>query len=286
MFFSTLRFLHISLFRLIGLMLFYVLRNRRAIAKTNLNFCFPAIKQNKSFNKNKVIKTLTKKSFINLGQTLGDFFFLKFYNNKNIDKYVEIKNIHYLKEAMSNGKGIILSSAHFGSWELAAHCLALKGFKSLIVHNQFRTLAFLNNFIKSQREFCGNNLVDKQNCFIKIYKRLKAGKIVTIVTDQYATETDGEFVPFLGKNSLTHKIFAQMSLKTGAPIICSFIFTLDPSKYVIEINKPIDPLEFKDKPNATYLMLKKHNEILENAIKRSPENWMWQHKRFKGVVEY
>ena len=284
MFLSTLRFIHISLFRLIGLILFYVLRNRRKIAKTNLSLCHDAIQLDITNKKN--IKRLTKKSFINLGQTLGDFLFLKFYAKKNIDKYVEIKNINYLEELKSNGKGIIISSAHFGSWELAAHCLALNGFKSLVVHNQFRTLAFLNNFIKSQREFCGNQLVDKQNCFIKIYKQLKAGKIITIITDQYATDTDGERIPFLGKDALTHKIFAKISLKTKAPIICAFIFTVAPSKYIIEINKPIDPLDFQDKPNATHLMLKTHNEILENAIKRSPKNWMWQHKRFKGIVEY
>jgi len=285
MFLSTLRFLHISLFRFIGLIFFYVLRNRKSIAKTNLDLCFDEISNDKKI-KDLEIKKLTKKSFINLGQTLGDFFFIKFYNNKNIDKYVEVKNINYLQESMANGKGVILSSAHFGSWELAAHCLALKGFKSLVVHNQFRTLAFLNNFIKSQREFCGNNLVDKQNCFIKIYKQLKAGKMITLITDQHANKIDGIPVSFLNKNVFTHKIFAQMSLKTGAPIICAFIFTKGPSKYVIEINKPIDPKDFKDKTNATYLILKKHNAILESAIKRSPENWMWQHKRFKGVVEY
>jgi len=269
MVFATLRLVHILFFRAVGKLFFYVFKKRRKIALQNVKRCGY-----------KPAKKIVKKSFVNLGHTLGDFLLLKFYTNKNIDKFVRVKNIDYLEQAISKGKGVILSGAHFGSWELAAHYLALKGYKSLILYNKFKKPYWLDGVVKKQRERNGNRLVDKKNSFLSLYKHLKNGGLTVLLTDQHAAEHEGEKVKLLGQDVFTHTTFIKMSIKTEAPIVPAFLFVDGISKYTIKLFKPIDPKNYKSE-NAIKLMTRECNKALEKSIKKAPHLWMWQHRRFK-----
>jgi KDO2-lipid IV(A) lauroyltransferase len=265
------------------------MKNRKKIAYENVK------KSRKFLVENGVDvneKELVKKSFINLGHTLGDFLFLGFYNEKNIDRYVELRNIEYLQKSFDKGCGVILSTAHFGSWELAARALALKGFKSLIIYNRFKKPEWLDSVVKKQRERSGNKLLLKQSSFLSLYKHLvKKNGMVTLLTDQHAFDQEGEKISFLGQDVCAHSSFVKLSIKTGAIIVPGFMFVEGLSRYVIEFSKPIDPDDFKNSTNQDSLsqdslsrvhdMTLACNKALERAIFKAPHLWMWQHRRFK-----
>ena len=231
----------------------------------------------------KLVKRIARKSFISLGHTLGDFFLLPKYTKKNIDKYVFIKNIEVLKEAVASKRGVILVGAHFGSWELAAHALALKGLPSLIVYNKFKYSSWFEGYAKRRRELSGNKLIEKNQAMLSIYKHLKNGRMVTLVVDQHAHPPLGIKVPFFGIDAWTHTSFAKMSLKTGALVVPGFLFIDGLFRYTIDFKQLLDPDDFRDNPDPVYSMILAFNQSLETVIKRAPEQWMWQHRRFKKV---
>lgn len=276
MFFATLRLLHIFFFRALGSMFFYLFKKRRRIAISNIKKCQKFL-ENRIGDRVSPIK-IVKKSFACLGQTLGDFLLLRKYTNKNIDKYVIAKNLNYLEEAVEKGNGVIISTAHFGSWELAAHYFALKGFKSLIIYNKFKKPVWFDDIVKRQRENSGNTLLLKDNSFLSLYKHLKKGGIIILLTDQHAFPPEGERVSFLGQDAWTHTAFVKMSKKTGAPIIPAFMFVEGISSYSIELCKPIYPEDF-----SVLDLTRACNIALEDAIVRAPHLWMWQHRRFKEL---
>ena len=223
---------------------------------------------------------------MSLGHSLADFLLLKFYTKKNIDKYVQIKGLEYLEQALKRNKGIIFSTAHFGSWELAAHCFALKGFKSLILYNPIKKPLWLENFVKKRREISGNCLIPKKNSLFSIYKKLRKGDMVSILIDQSCLPGDGRKINLFGYETWTHTAFIKLSLKTGAPIVPGFIFTKSLFKYEIDISEPLYPekfVEFKDLEKQIALT---SNQTLEKAICKAPELWMWQHRRFKNLFDY
>jgi KDO2-lipid IV(A) lauroyltransferase len=292
MIFATLRLLHISFFRFLGYIFFYSYKKRRNVALANVKKCYFFMSENTLSKKHtgEVKKkaqpsVIVKKSFACLGTNLADFLLLPFYTKKNIDRFISIENENYLKSSIALGRGVILSTAHFGSWELAAHVMALKNFKSLIVYNKFKKHFWLDDFIKKRRELSGNSLLPKQNAFLSLYKHLKGGGIITLVTDQHAVPPDGIKVPLLGQDAWTHTAFIKMSLKTGAIIVPVFIFPKNGAKYSIKFYEPINPKNFRLKDDSIFCMARKCNRALEDAILRSPESWMWQHRRFKSLVK-
>lgn len=273
MIFATLRLPIVLFCRAMGSILFYLFKRRKNVAVSNVSRCFPAVNPIR----------VARRSYANQGQTLADFLLLKWYTKKNIDRYVSFRNMHYINNALAQGRGVIVSTGHFGSWELAAHALALYGFKSSIVYNKLKKPVWLDGLVKKNRERSGNKLILKERAFIALYKALKKGEAVTIVTDQHAYPPEGDKMCFLGQEAWVHSAFVKLSIKTGAVIVPAFMFTEGYSKYVIKAFSPIDPFDYANAADRVVTMTKRAHQALEGVIEREPTLWLWQHRRFKEL---
>jgi len=282
MIFATLRIVTILFFRGVGLIAYMFSKKRKNIAFKNINICFSA-KNKTMLIKN---KNIIKKSFVLLGQSLADFVLIRFYKKDKIKKYFKIKKLDLFKKALEQKRGLILSTAHFGSWELAAHFLALNGFKSLILYNPVRKYKWLERVIKNNREYSGNILIPKQNSFLSLYRHLKKGGIVLLASDQNCYPPDGIKYKLFSCDAFLHTAFIKLSIKTGAPIVPGFVYTKNLFSYEMDICEPIYPENFANMKNPELEILKIHTNMLENAIKKGPENWLWTHRRFKGTINY
>ncbi len=282
MIFATIRILIIFKFRLLGRLFGLFSSKRKNIALKNINYCFKSIDK-KGFRQNKKIM---QKCFANLGHSFADFLLLRFYKKDLLDKYFKIKNFERFKKALALGRGVILSTGHFGSWELAAHYLALHGYKSFILYNPVKNNKWLEAFIKKNREFSGNVLIPKKDSLLTLYKHLKKGGIVIMATDQHCYLNDGIEVELFGQKVRTHTAFIKLSLKTGTPIVPGFVYIKDLFNYELEILPPIYPEDYDGNLNAVLDIARRSNLYLESAIKNAPENWLWSHRRFKGIIKY
>ena len=146
--------------------------------------------------------------------------------------------------------------------------------------------ARLEIFVKKNRELSGNILIPKEGSLLTLFRHLKKGGIVLLATDQHCYPPDGIEAPLFGKMVRSHNAFIKLSLKTGAPIVSGFSYIKDLFSYELELSDVIDPDNFKNSDNPEYDMLVKSNQVLENAIRKAPEHWMWSHRRFKGVINY
>lgn len=279
MIFATFRLVLILLFRLLGKLVFLFSRRRGGICIKNLNLCFPE-------KTKKEKRKIARDSFILLGHSFADFILVRFYAEKYIRKHFKINNLDFFNNTLDKGRGVILYAAHFGSFELAAHFMALNGFKSLILYNPIKKNPWIEKFVKKNREFAGNCLIPKQDSLLTVFRRLRKGKIVLFAADQNCFATEGIKVPLFGNSTFTHTGYIKLSLKTGSPIIPGFIYTKNLFDYEIDILQPLDPKDFLKFEDPEYKMALAVNKTLEKAIKKSPGHWMWQHRRFKDLIKY
>jgi hypothetical protein len=111
---------------LLGLGAYYILTSERKKALTHLHIAFG---KEKSF---KEIKQIAKASFRNLGKNAIELInSAKMMNN--IDTYFFIDGQEYLKQALSEGKGLLLLTAHMGNWELMAFYWAARGYPFRVI---------------------------------------------------------------------------------------------------------------------------------------------------------
>ena len=88
--------------------------------------------------------------------------------------------------------------------------------------------------------------------------------------------SEGEKINF-NKPALTTTLPAQLSIKYNMPIIPVFIKRKSDNLFELEFFDEIKPNEFKNKIELT----NKLNSILENLIKKFPNQWIWTHNRWK-----
>ncbi|MDD2752675.1 MAG: hypothetical protein PHN59_06045, partial [Candidatus Omnitrophica bacterium] len=98
--------------RLLGRLMYYLDVKHRRLARANIK---KALGDKIS---PKELRQITKRFYLNFGQNIIEVFHIPFFNQRYIEKYIEIEGKQNLEQAFSTGKGVILLGVHAGSWEL------------------------------------------------------------------------------------------------------------------------------------------------------------------------
>lgn len=197
------------------------------------------------------------------------------------EKLVIINGLERFDEEFNKGKGIMMATAHFGNFEIGTGTLALKGYP---IHSVLRTVdnLALDRLMDKSRCATGLGVIKKENAAKEMIKALRKGEIVTTNVDLNASFNQ-VFVPFFGELAATFPTPAIMALKTGAPLIPAFTVRDDEQDcYYLNIYPPIEPPATGDRDADVRYMTMKINELLEDEIKKAPEQWHWAHRRWKA----
>ena len=69
----------------------------------------------------------------------------------------------------------------------------------------------------------GVDIIDKREALRPVLRTLAGGGMVGILLDQNTARSEGVFVPFFGRAASTSKGIAVLALRTGTPIVPTFI---------------------------------------------------------------
>ncbi len=189
-----------------------------------------------------------------------------------------IEGTDVLREAFSEGRGVVMVSGHFGNWELAGSALAALGYPVDAVMQRLKNPQ-LNRLVQEMRERLGMGLIDRVGAWDRYVESLAAGRIVAFVADQDA-RMHGVFVPFFGRPASTHRAPALLALRTGAPFLIGGARRVGPQRYHGWIVR-LDPRPGLGVSEQVLDLTKRWAGELERRIRLSPEQYFWHHKRWK-----
>lgn len=204
---------------------------------------------------------------------------LKLFSPQQLIDRVECEGLEHLKAALSHKKGAIIISGHFGLWELVPSWLALNGFDvSIVVRRQNNPEA--DRWMEEMRQKHGPKTTDSGYSIREILKSLRKGHILALMVDQ-DNGKQGIFVKFFNDWASAPTGPALISLKTGAPIVPLAMFPDYNHKHQLKIFPPIMPQQFSNDPDGQQKLTARYTTILENLIRKQPEQWFWLHRRWK-----
>ena len=244
----------------------------------------PLIRSNKIVFKNmeifsKNISKIKKKEIINnmwsnYGMTFVEYIFLKKLRNNN--SHIKILGTEILEEIKNENKPVIFVSGHFANFELMSMELTKRNIKLATIYRPLNNF-FLNPLMEHLREkyICKNQIKKGINGVKNTIEFIKNGYNIALMIDQRVSE--GEKIKFFEKEAFTTTLPAQLILKYNLKVIPIFIERSKSSKFIMEIYKPIDFSNNKDKLFITNEL----NKILENMIVKNPNQWIWTHDRWK-----
>ena len=217
---------------------------------------------------------ITKSMWENYGMTFIEYIFLKKYRNEK--NHVAIFGNRNLLIPIEENKPVIFISGHFANFELMSMEITKRNINLATIYRPLNNF-FLNPFMEYLRKkyICKNQIKKGISGVRDAIEYIKKGYSIALMIDQRVSE--GENISLLGKPALTTTLPAQLSIKYNLKIIPVSIERKMNEKFEIIFDKEINPQNFKNKIELS----QKLNNILENMIKKNPNQWIWTHDRWK-----
>ena len=253
-------------------------KKRFHIVMTNLDLAFGETK-----TKEEKLE-IAKKCYYNFAKYLGINFILNQKTTKQkILEQIVFKNEHFLLAAMKSGRPIIVTTAHFGQWEIFPLAVAAHFGPSSVLGRKLDS-SVMDKILRANRAQFDVELIDKDGGAKDILKALKARRIVGILVDQNTAPKDGIKVQFFGKDVLHTPAASVLAQKTNALIINAFIYQKGENLNEICFEEPIDISTF-DKEDAVQKATQMQCSACEEMVRARPEEYFWFHQRFKRFYE-
>lgn len=253
-------------------------KKRFHVVMTNLDLAFGETK-----TKEEKLE-IAKKCYYNFAKYLGINFILNQNTTKQkILEQVVFKNEHFLLDAMKSGRPIIVTTAHFGQWEIFPLAVAAHFGPSSVLGRKLDS-SVMDKILRANRAQFDVELIDKDGGAKDILKALKARRIVGILVDQNTAPKDGIKVQFFGKDVLHTPAASVLAQKTNALIINAFIYQKGENLNEICFEEPIDISTF-DKEDAVQKATQMQCSACEEMVRARPEEYFWFHQRFKRFYE-
>ena len=188
--------------------------------------------------------------------------------------------LEHLDAAVKEHGRALLLTAHLGNWELlaASHRLTAYGL-SVVVRSL--DAAPLDALASELRRKTGVELIDKRGALRPVLSALRRGRLVGILMDQNASRHESVFVPFFSRPASTSKSMAVLALRTRTPVIPVFTHRERPGRHRVVVEPALPWPVAKETEAAIVELTTRCNEAIERAIRRSPEQWLWSHRRWR-----
>lgn len=205
-------------------------------------------------------------------------------NPKVLRKRVSIIGKEHLDQALAAGKGVILVSAHFGSFPVMLSKLSLEGYPVSGVMRYMRDEKAEQLFYKKRTEVGIKTIYSKpqRECTEKCLKALRKNELLFLLTDQNFGSGSGVFVDFFGTKAATAPGPVVLAMRTKAAIIPCFIVRKPDETHAIIIEREIKLEEGADYDDLLQRNVQRLTDIIERYIRKYPAEWGWIHRRWKS----
>ena len=256
--------------KIIGKLIYPVMTELRKTAYSNISNCFPDKKQPQ-------VTLLVKQHFEAIGISLFETANAYFASDKKIKKMLIISNEQHFTEALKKEGGIILLGSHFMPLMLGGRALLIKHTIANIYRPQNNKLfdqVMVKSYVKN------GAVMIKSTDTRSIMKAINNSLPIWYAPDQDLGKNNSIFAPLFGIQTATASATARLAKNKNTRVI-PYSFIRTKRGYEMSFDKPL-----KNYPSGDAIKdASKTNQILENQILKTPEQYLWIHRRFKTRPE-
>ena len=256
----------------IGRTLYVLDRRHRAIASANLAAAFPEKTPDE-------IKDLVRKVFEHLGLVAVESLRIRKMLAKGIEQFIEKPDMSEVNKIISQGKGLIVATAHIGNWEVAGHATSVMITPLSSVARPLDN-PLVEEYVDRMRRLSGQAIIGKRGAVRDMVRVLRSGGSVVVLMDQDARKR-GVFVDFFGRPASTWPSAAALSLKLGCPIAIGFVRRIGCFRYELIVDEIFLPEPTGDREADVQELTQRITSRIEKRIRECPEQWFWVHRRWK-----
>ena len=254
----------------LGALMFHLAGSRRRIARRNLELCFPELSEARR-------EQLLRENFASTGIAFFEMAMSWWWPQQRLARLARIEGLEYLQRAQAEGRGVILMAFHFTTLEIGA---ALLGQRQTIdgMYREHSNPVF--DYVQRrgrERHNADATAIEREDIRAML-RVLRAGRAIWYAPDQDYGRKQSLFAPLFGIPAATVTAttkFARLGKARVVPFSQSRL--ADGSGYRLVIHPPLEDFPGESEEADC----RRINQLVEQAIRQQPEQYLWAHRRFK-----
>ena len=217
-------------------------------------------------------ETIVRGVFRNMAKNFYDLFRTQTLSLAEIDRLVRVEGREHIDEALSKGKGLIFVGTHFGNVDIVAQLPALWELPVVGPAERLKP-EVLFQYVCSLRANKGFRLIPIDGSLLELFRALRRNEVVALAADRNIAGS-GIVVDFFGAPARLPDGYAQLSLRTGAPIIVEFSQRLPDNTFAVHLEPPLELETTGDRDRDARVGVERVVAIMERYIGEQPEQWV------------
>lgn len=244
--------------------------SRRAIVRRNIELCFPELSPDER-------DALAFDHFEALGMTLIEMGLGRWASDRHLNSITRLLGIEHVSNALAEGQGVILLSAHFTTLEIMGRVLALNmpPFDAVFRRNRSE---FMTELQRTGRERSAESTIEKRD-IKKMVRSLRNNRAVWYAPDQSYNRKGSEVIPFFGIPAMHTTATSTLARVGKAAVVPFFPRRLEDGSYELTLLPALENFPSDDPVADT----RRYLELLEQHIRSCPEQYFWVHRKFKDL---
>lgn len=256
----------------LGLVFYCFIKNRRHIAKVNIDLCFP---EKSAKERHKILKS----SFICAGMGVMEALTAWFMSDRRFKKIpFRWEGQEYYQDLLKNGHGIIALGGHFTCLEICGRFFGER-IPVCLVYKASRNPLFEYIVSRARKRYI--KAIIRHKNINEMITHLQKNEVVWYAPDQDFGRIRSVWVPWFNVPAATITGVSTLAKKSGALVVPVY-FRRDPQGgYVGESTNALSNFPSADEVKDAECWQK----LLEDFVKKYPEDYLWGHRRFKTRPE-
>ncbi len=259
--------------KLLGFLVFKVVRYRHNVVLKNLAVAFPE----KSAEERKKIAHGCYTHFVLM---ILEFIKMQSWSPQQLLEAVEVENPAQIEKVVRNGKGTLLVSGHFGNWEIGIALLAKLFWNGGSVIQKRQRNRLVDKWSADRRRRWDLNIIYSRGAISSGLAALSQNQLLALLGDQDGGKK-GVFVPFFGRMSSIPLGTGLLFLRSKANFVFACCVRIDKFRYKVIVEPIGHEGNFEVNAENIQEISAKYMALLERYVRQYPEQYLWFHKYWK-----
>jgi KDO2-lipid IV(A) lauroyltransferase len=239
------------------------------IARRNVQLCMPELSPQQCTD-------LVERHFQSIGMALCETANTWWSGDRRVNALAEVHGLENLVAALAKGRGAIMIGGHFTTIEIATRILGTVVPLNVVYRptkNALLSHTMFTSFSRHGKPIAHDDIRT-------MIRALKKNEAVWYAPDQSYRNKGAAMVNFFGIPAATTTATSRLARISGAAVLTYFPERLPGNAgYRVVIGPPLEDFPGVDPIGDA----ERFNRLLEAQVRRVPEQYLWIHRRFKGL---
>ena len=220
------------------------------------------------------VDAVARQAFRNFGKFVIDFIHFPAMSRDEVRRRLVFSQWIELDEVMESGRGMLIVTMHFGSWDLGAAAFAAYDYPINAIADNYG-YEKMNKLVHGSREKIGMKIIQMDRVGPNVFRALKRGEILALLIDVPAPD-QAITVDFLGAPAEVSSVPARIALRTGARVVPAMVLRGPEDDTLIRPVLDVRTARYEasgDEERDVHALTQLMMQSFETLIREHPEQW-------------